>query len=80
MHDPSSSVAASKWLMAAGSVHPLMAAHVPSVVHCEKHVLMVNDEVTFSNNRSFQCDGSAQSCPPMYSLQLQSWHAPLVKV
>jgi hypothetical protein len=47
-HDPSSSVAASKWLMALGSVHPWTAAHVPSVVHWEKQVLMANDDVTLS--------------------------------
>ena len=47
-HDPSSSVAASKWLMADGSVHPLTAAHVPSVEHCEKQVLTVKDDVTLS--------------------------------
>ena len=34
--------------MADGSVHPLMAAHVPSVVHWEKQVLTVNDDVTLS--------------------------------
>ena len=47
-HEPSSSEAAAKWLIASGSVHPWMAAHVPSVVHWEKHVLTVYEDVTLS--------------------------------